>query len=93
MILSQLAAAAPNRLDPVQLFMDADIVVQLVMVGLLAASVWTWMIIVSFSMRMSGIRSRATAFEADFWRTDDFDGFMQQHAKRNIPIAHIAGAV
>ena len=92
MILSQLAAAAPNRLDPVQLFMDADIVVQLVMVGLLAASVWTWMIIVSFSMRMSGIRSRATAFEADFWRTDDFDGFMQQHAKRNIPIARIAGA-
>lgn len=92
MILSQLAAAAPNRLDPVQLFLDADIVVQLVMVGLLAASIWTWMIIVSFSMRMAGVRRRADAFEADFWRTDDFDGFMQQHAKRNVPIARIAGA-
>ncbi|WP_374408257.1 protein TolQ [Pelagerythrobacter sp.] len=92
MILSQLAAAAPNRLDPVQLFLDADIIVQLVMIGLLAASVWTWTIIVSFSMRMGGIHRRASEFEAEFWRTDDFDGFMKHHAKQNVPVARIAGA-
>ena len=47
------AAAAPTRLDPIRLFLDADIVVQLVMAGLLLASIWVWMIIVSFSLRVS----------------------------------------
>ena len=46
--LSLLAAGAPTRLDPIQLFLDADIVVQLVMAGLLVASIWVWMIIISF---------------------------------------------
>ena len=38
--LTLLAAAAPTRLDPIRLFLDADIVVQLVMTGLLLASIW-----------------------------------------------------
>ena len=51
--LAMLAmAAAPQRLDPVKLFLDADVVVQVVMVGLLLAAIWTWAIIVGFSMRM-----------------------------------------
>ena len=49
------AATAPTRLDPLQLFLDADLVVQAVIAGLLVASVWVWAIIVSFSMRMSKI--------------------------------------
>ena len=85
-------AATPNRLDPVQLFLDADIVVQAVMVGLILASVWTWMIIVSFSVRMAGVRRRAEAFEADFWEADDFDAFMKSRAKRDIPPARVAHA-
>ena len=40
---------APTRLDPLQLFLDADIVVQVVIVGLVLASIWVWTIIVSFS--------------------------------------------
>ena len=57
------AAAAPNHLNPVKLFLDADIVVQAVMVGLLLASVWTWMIIVSFSLRMGAVRRRCRDYE------------------------------
>ena len=38
------AATAPTRLDPLQLFLDADIVVQAVIAGLLVASVWVWAI-------------------------------------------------
>ncbi len=85
-------AAAPDRLDPVQLFLDADIVVQAVMIGLILASVWTWMIIVSFSARMAGVRRRADAFETDFWEADDFDAFMKNRAKRDIPPARVAHA-
>jgi biopolymer transport protein TolQ len=86
------AAAMPDRLDPVQLFLDADIVVQAVMVGLILASVWTWMIIIAFSARMAGVRRRADAFEADFWEADDFDAFMKNRAKRDIPPARVAHA-
>ena len=66
--LAILAAAAPasGKLDPLQLFLDADIVVQAVMAGLILASIWVWMIIVSFSLRLAGVRKRCAKFEAEF---------------------------
>ncbi|WP_128893305.1 protein TolQ [Erythrobacter sp. HKB08] len=85
-------ATGTGRLDPIQLFLDADIVVQAVMVGLLLASVWSWMIIVGFSLRMNGVRSRGQRFETEFWQTDDFDGFMKAHAKKDVPIARVANS-
>ena len=66
--LSLLAAAvpaAPTHLDPVKLFLDADIVVKLVMAGLLLASVWVWTIIVSFSLRMRRLRSACLLYTSD----------------------------
>ena len=90
--LSLLAAAAPTRLDPVRLFLDADIVVQLVMAGLLLASVWVWMIIVGFSLRMSKLRSRTIAYEGDFWQAENFDRFTSERGKKDIPPARVAQA-
>ena len=87
-----MPAVTPDRLDPVKLFLDADIIVQAVMVGLVLASIWTWMIIVGFSLRMAGVRKRSSEFEADFWETDDFDGFMKTRARKDIPSSRIAGA-
>lgn len=86
------AAAAPPRLDPIELFLDADIVVQGVMAGLLLASVWVWMIIVSFGLRMAGVRKRCDQFEAEFWKADDFDGLVKEKSKQNIPSARVAAA-
>ena len=60
-----------TRLDPVQLFLDADIVVQAVIFGLILASIWVWTIIVSFSMRMGKLSRRTTAFENEFWASTD----------------------
>ena len=70
LLASVAATAVPTRLDPLQLFLDADVVVQAVIVGLVLASVWAWTIIVSFSLRMAGVRRRSTAFERDFWDSD-----------------------
>jgi len=53
------ASGAPTRLDPVRLFMDADIVVKIVMAGLLLASLWTWTIIVAFWLRMGTLAHEA----------------------------------
>ena len=50
--LDLLAAAAggSGHLNPVRLFLDADIVVQAIMLGLILASVWVWTIIVMFML-------------------------------------------
>lgn len=86
------AAGAPTRLDPVKLFLDADIVVQLVMAGLVLASVWVWMIVVGFSLRMAGIRKRCDAYERDFWKAGNIDEFQAERGKGDIPSARVVAA-
>ncbi len=86
------AAGAPTRLDPVKLFLDADIVVQLVMAGLVLASVWLWMIVVGFSLRMAGIRKRCDAYERDFWKAGNIDEFQAERGKGDIPSARVVAA-
>jgi biopolymer transport protein TolQ len=92
-ILSLLAAAdAPARLNPVKLFLDADIVVQVVMVGLILASIWVWAIIVAFWLRMGGVRRRCAAYEDDFWQARDFEAFQAERGKGDLPSAKVAAA-
>ena len=50
-----------------QLFMQAHIVVQMVMTGLLLASVWSWAIIVEKMFAFRRARSEADRFEQMFW--------------------------
>jgi len=91
--LSILAAAAgPGRLDPLQLFLDADIVVQLVMAGLLLASIWVWMIVVSFRMRISGITKRCDEFESEFFQLDNPEALLGERRRQTTPSAAIAAA-
>ncbi len=91
-LLATAAAAAPRHLDPVKLFMDADIVVQLVMAGLVLASVWVWAIVVSFSLRMAGIRNRTEAYEKDFWKAPNIDEYQAEMGKGEVPIARVVAA-
>ncbi len=86
------AAQAPAHLDPVKLFMDADIVVQLVMAGLLLASVWVWTIVISFAVRMSGLKQRCESYERDFWKAGDIDAFQKERGAGDIPSARVVGA-
>ena len=92
-LLNTLAvAAAPTRLDPVELFFDADIVVQAVIVGLVLASVWVWAIIVGFSLRMSGSKGRSEAFEEEFWTHEDVDSVLDLKRRKDNPSARVASA-
>ena len=91
--LSLLAvAAAPTRLDPVQLFLDADIVVQAVIVGLLLASIWVWTIIIGFSLRLAGLKRKSAQFEDDFWSNDNLDALLDARRRKESPSARIAYA-
>ena len=95
-IAALLAATAPSvtagHLNPVRLFLDADIVVQAVMAGLLLASVWVWMIIVSFSLRSGAIRKRCDVYEREFWKAGDIDAFQAERGKGDVPVARVAAA-
>lgn len=93
-MLDLLAAAgtiAPTRLDPMELFLDADIVVQSVMVGLLLASVWVWTIVVAFSLQMARLRRSSIQFEQEFWQADDPEALIAR-SKSDSPSGRVAGA-
>ena len=50
-------------LNPVTLFMEADIVVKAVMVGLALASLWSWAVIIDKAFRFAALNRNAAAFE------------------------------
>ncbi len=90
--LSLLAAASPSRhLDPVQLFLGADVVVQAVIAGLLLASIWVWTQIVAIALRLTSARRRCDAYEREFWKADDPEAL---HAEKggNVASARVAMA-
>lgn len=90
--LLSVAAAAPKHLDPLKLFLDADVVVQLVMGGLILASVWVWAIVVSFGLRHRAVSRNCDAYERDFWKASDIDAFQSERGKGDVPSAKVASA-
>ncbi len=92
--LSLLAAAAasgaPQRLNPVELFLDADIVVQVVMVGLLLAAVWAWAIIIGFSLRMASVRRKCAAYERKFWKVSNLATLKDDDASERVASGRVA---
>jgi biopolymer transport protein TolQ len=87
-----LPELAGGSLSPIALFLRADIVVKAVMAGLILASVWTWAIIVAHALRIGRIRKGNAAFERDFWKADDIDGFVEKRGKDALPSAKVVGA-
>ena len=81
-----------GAMSPVALFMQADIVVKAVMVGLLLASVWTWTIIIGQSLKMARARRESDRFERDFWKAQDIDAFHDSRGRADLPSAKVLSA-
>ncbi|WFL76282.1 protein TolQ [Altererythrobacter arenosus] len=90
--LSLLSVGGSSRLDPIDLFLQADIVVQAVMAGLILASIWVWMIIVSFSLRMGKLEKKSRSYEEEFWESQDHERMLGKRARADLPTARVAGA-
>lgn len=84
--------AAADRMSPVALFLEADIVVKVVMIGLLAASIWTWAIIVAQYWKMRRLSRENERFERDFWKSEDIDRFHEARGKAEFPSAKVLAA-
>lgn len=89
--MSALAMTGAD-MSPVALFLQADIVVKAVIVGLLLASIWTWAIIVGHALKLRRASTGSQAFERDFWKADDIDRFYEAHGKSDLPSAKVLAA-
>ncbi|WP_017669916.1 protein TolQ [Blastomonas sp. AAP53] len=76
-------------LSPLKLFMEADLVVKAVMIGLALASIWTWTIIISFGLKIGKITRSNAAFEKDFWKAGDIDAFYKARGHETLPSARV----
>jgi biopolymer transport protein TolQ len=81
-----------DAMSPLHLFLNADIVVKIVMLGLLAASIWTWAIIFTHSIRLRRINRATERYERDFWAADDIDAFHEKRGSDRLPIAGVLSA-
>ncbi len=87
------AAAANGDLSILSLFLQADIVVKIVMTLLLLASVWVWAIIFEKVISLRRANRQADAFEDRFWSGGSLEElFDSQGAKPAHPVAAVFGA-
>ena len=86
-----IAAPVPS-MSPIALFLQADIVVKGVMVGLLLASIYTWAIIIAHVVRIGRLRRGNEQFERDFSRAEDVDRFYELRGREEFPAAKVFAA-
>lgn len=81
-----------EAMSPVALFMQADIVVKGVMLGLIFASIWTWAIIIAHALRIRRVNRENERFEKDFREATDIDQFYTKRGKDEWPSARVFAA-
>jgi biopolymer transport protein TolQ len=69
-------------LSIIELFKNAHIVVKIVMLGLLAASVWSWAIIIEKFFVYARARKETDAFEQVFWSGQSLEELYQALSQR-----------
>jgi len=72
-LVAAAGPAAPGDFSLLTLFLQAHIVVKLVVIGLFLASVWCWAIILEKTFSLSRARRRAERFEQQFWSGQSLD--------------------
>lgn len=87
-----LIATQNMGFSPIKLFLDADLVVKAVIIGLALSSIWVWTIIFSFMIKMSGISRQSETFEREFWESNDIAAFAKTYSKSALPVAKVFAA-
>jgi biopolymer transport protein TolQ len=86
-------AAAGGDLSIITLFLQADIVVKLVMLMLLLASVWVWAVVFEKSLSLRRANRAADRFEDRFWSGGSLDELYDTEGmKPTHPMSAVFGA-
>ncbi len=64
------------------LFVQATLIVKIVLIALIIASIWTWAIIIEKVWRLRRLGRAATAFEDEFWSGGTLDSLYEQVGQR-----------
>lgn len=80
---SSLPAAA-HDLSMIGLFLQADIIVKMVMLSLVGASVWSWAIIIDKAMKMRRVVTMADDFEEKFWSGGSLEDLFERIGNRPL---------
>lgn len=85
--------AANGDLSLWGLFMQADLLVKLVMIGLLCASVWVWAVVFEKWSTLRKVSRDADAFEDRFWSGGSLEELFEREGTRpQHPMAAVFGA-
>jgi len=68
---------------PVGLFLRADIVVKAVLLLLILASFWSWVLIIDKGLAIGSLKRKAKRFEKNFWSGRSLDELYAQHSQRS----------
>ncbi|MCR9123414.1 MAG: protein TolQ [Phyllobacteriaceae bacterium] len=83
--METLPLAAPaHDMSIYGLFMQAGWIVKAVMIGLLAASIWSWAIIIDKSMSYARMRRQLARFEENFWSGQSLEELYRTLADRKV---------
>lgn len=84
---ASVAPVAPQVVDfsLLALFLSASWVVKIVMIGLLAASIWSWAIIIDKSLLFTRTNREMNRFERVFWSGQSLEELYQSMAERPNP--------
>jgi biopolymer transport protein TolQ len=80
--VGQAALDAPANLSLISLFLQAHIVVKLVMLGLVVSSIWSWAIIIDKVLLFGRIRRQIDRFEKVFWSGQSLEELYRSLAGR-----------
>ena len=80
--VAQAALEAPAGISLLSLFLQAHMVVKIVMIGLLLASIWCWAIIVDKIVLFSRSRREMNRFEQVFWSGQSLEDLYQNLSHR-----------
>lgn len=86
-VQAQPVAAGPGlendtaeTFTPVGLFLRADMVVKTVLIALIIASFWSWVLIVDKSFALFNLKRKANDFERNFWSGRSLEDLYAQHS-------------
>jgi len=77
-----LGGAASHDLSILGLFLQADIIVKVVMLILLLASFWSWAVIFDKTLRLRRLQQAAASFEETFWSGGSLDDLYDRVGSR-----------
>jgi biopolymer transport protein TolQ len=75
-------AASPTNFSALAIFVRGDFVVKIVLIGLLAASLWSWTVIIDKLFRFAALKKEANAFEDEVNSGRSLEDVAAQYGER-----------